>query len=696
MKNIVRMLLCLALVLCLCAGSALAAAYTPGEYTGKGQGFQPLTVTITVDESAITGVTVDVSGETPGFGADHAAEFEAAVLAAQGEAIDTIAACTLTTAGVNEAVRAALNEAAGVVVEATAMQDGTYTATADSYAEMFGLATTGSLTMTATVEGGRFTAITIDKATDTDIIGGMAFPILIDEVLSSQSLAVDSVSGATVSSNGFMTALKDIVVQAGGTVAAMMTEVSRPEPVAVTYDCDVVVIGAGMAGLTAATEAAEAGAKVILLEKNNVYSSSTTRSVGYVIGADTQLQKNNGIEDTEEALYNAYVELYGDEEAIDLELLKVLAYQSSELNEWLVGHGVEFIDVIRKSEKGCRAIPRIHTTTGGSAVSSPLAASAEAAGVQIMMGTPAVSLIQAEDGSVTGAKATNANGDDITIRAQATIVCAGSYTNDPELFAELNPRINNIAYACGSGEGDAWRWFKAVGADTIEIPYTQFMYYCYAASFPEFPEVIPNSPDAPVSDVLLVTGGAERVTAEDNFCFEFTKENWIRGYNEGYCIVDQAFADMYPVLMKDVLTCTVPASGLPFAYKGETVAELAEAVGLDAATLEATVARYNELCELGEDVDFGKDAQYMRKLEGTLYIIRLPQITTDGYSGARINEHAQVISTEGTPIKGLYAAGSCADSQVTSVNYYGCGTSLLTCGVFGRAAAQHAVANLTK
>ena len=694
MKRILSLLLCLAL--CLCIGCAAADGYTPGEYTGKGQGYQPLTVTVTVDETSITGVKVDVSNETPGFGADHAEEFEAAVLAGQGKPIDIIASCSMTTAGINEAVAAALAEASGTVQESAAMKDGTYTATASSYAEMFGMATTGSLTVTATVEGGRFTAINVDEATDTNIIGGMAFPILIDEILESQSLAVDTVSGATVSSNGFMNAMKDIVVQAGSTVASMMIEVEKPAPVTTTYDCDVLVIGAGMAGLTAATEAAEAGANVILLEKNNVYSSSTTRSVGYIVGADTELQRSKGIEDTEEALYNAYVELYGDEEEIDLDLLKVLAYNSSELNAWLVDHGVEFNDVILKSEKGCRAVPRIHTTTGGSAVSSPLVASAEAAGVKIMMGTPAVSLIQAEDGSVTGAKATNAYNDDITVNAKATIVCAGSYTNDPELFAELNPRINNIAYACGSGEGDAWRWFKAVGADTIEIPYTQFMYYCYAPTFPEFPEVIPNSPDSPVSDVLLVTGGAERVTAEDNFCFEFTKENWIRGYNEGYRIVDQAFADKYPILMNDVLTCTVPSSGLPFAYKGETPTELAEAVGLDAEVLEKTVACYNELCEQGEDVDFGKDPQYMRKLEGTLYIIRLPQITTDGYSGARINENAQVISTDGEPIKGLYAAGSCACSQVSSVNYYGCGTSLLTCGVFARAAAQHAVTTIAE
>ena len=237
---------------------------------------------------------------------------------------------------------------------------------------------------------------------------------------------------------------------------------------------------------------------------------------------------------------------------------------------------------------------------------------------------------------------------------------------------------------------------EEVGADIVNVEYTQFMYYAYATTITEFPEVIPNSPDNPVYDVLLVGGNAKRLTAEDNFCFEFTKENWNLGYNEGYAIVDQEFMDTYPIFYKDMMNCTVPSDNKPFAYSGETAAELAEPLGLDAETLQATINRYNELCDKGVDEDFNKDSKYMNKLEGTLYIVRLPQITTDGYTGARINGNGQVIDTNGNPITGLFAAGSCADGQVTSVNYYGCGTSLLTCTTFGRAAAKYAVSLLNK
>ena len=677
---------------------AEAAIYTPGTYAAATKGFGgDVSVTITVDESKITDVSIVGDSETVGIGGNAVEQMPAQILEAQSAEVDGVAGATVTSTAIRTALNAALNEAAGIQADAAALNDGVYTATAPSYAEVNGLATTGSMTLTLTVKDGKIAEITVSDFTDTDIIGGMAYPILSEKVVATQSMNIDSVSGATVSSAAFFAALSDCVAQAGGDAAALrMVPVEQAEATQATYDADVLVIGAGMAGLSAAIEAAEGGANVILLEKYNVYSSSTTRSLGYVVGAGTQTQAEAGIEDSEEAFFEDISSLYAGEPELDVNLLRVMADNSEDLNSWLTQHGLKFNGVIHKSEKGERATKRIHTTDGGSALTSTLVSAAEKAGVNVMMGTPAVSLIKAEDGSITGAKATNANGDDITINAQATIVCAGSYTNNPELFEKLNPRINNIAYACGCGDGDAYNWFVDVGAQIIEIPYTQFMYYCYAPNFTAFPEVIPNSPDNPVYDILLVSGGAERVTAEDNFCFEFTKENWNRGYNEGYAVVDQEFADKYPVLMEQTLGNVVPSSGLPFAYKADTVAELAEDVGLDAATLEATVARYNELCDKGVDEDFGKDAQYMNKLEGPYYIIRLPMITTDGYTGAKVNEKAQVLDADGNWIKGLYAAGSCAVSQTVSVNYFGCGTSLLTCGVFGRAAAQDAVANLSK
>lgn len=677
--------------------------YTPGTYAESARGFGgDVTVTLTVDANSITEVTVEGPDETETVGGAALEELAEQIKTAQSAEIDGVSGATVTSTAAKEAATKAIAKAKGEeesVATELNLTDGTYTATTTSYAEQYGLATAGEMTMVVTISDNKITAIEVPESTDTDVIGQMAFPILTEEVIRTQSLAVDTVSGATVSSNAYMTALKDCITQAGGSDAVevlMNVEIAKEDPVETTYDTDILVIGAGMAGLSAAIEAAGQGANVLLVEKNKVYSSSTTRSVGYVIGAGTDVQEASGIEDTPEAFAEDLYSLYKDEETLDADLLEMMALGSGEQISWLEEQGVQFDSVIRKSEKGARSTPRIHTTAGGGYVTSTLVSAAEKAGVTILMGTPATSLIQEEDGSIVGAKATNDNGDDITINAKSTIVCAGSYTNNQELFEELNPRIDNIGYACGSGDGDAYNWFVEAGADIVNVEYTQFMYYAYATTITEFPEVIPNSPDNPVYDILLVGGNSERLTAEDNFCFEFTKENWNLGYNEGYAIVDQEFMDTYPIFYNDMMTCNVPSDGKPFAYSGETAEELAEPLGLDAETLQASIDRYNELCDKGVDEDFGKDSKYMNKLEGTLYIIRLPQITTDGYTGARINENGQVLDTNGNVINGLFAAGSCADGQVTSVNYYGCGTSLLTCATFGRAAADYAVSLLNK
>ncbi|WP_025021235.1 FAD-binding protein [Ligilactobacillus equi] len=254
--------------------------------------------------------------------------------------------------------------------------------------------------------------------------------------------------------------------------------------------------------------------------------------------------------------------------------------------------------------------------------------------------------------------------------------------------------MNNIEVITGRGNGSAMRFFKQAGAQIIDVPYIQMMYYFYGASWGDrFPEAIPGSPTLPNYDVLEVDGGGRRVASEDDFCFEYTKRVWDGGYNEGYAIFGQVTADKYPE-MTDLGLTTKTAQGKPFGYREDSIKALAIDVGIDPQTLEATVARYNELCEKGVDEDFHKNPANMIKITAPYYLVRLPQICTDGYTGAKINENAQVLDEDNQVIKGLYACGSCADSQMTGINYFGCGTSLLTCGVYGRAAAKDAVSHL--
>ena len=699
--------LCLLLTLCLVMGLTPALAegkYTPGTYEASAAGFGgDIKIAVEVSEDAILGVSVLEHSETEGVGTNAIDQMPAAFVEANSADIDGVTGCTFSSNALKEAVAKALAEAAGEeaapVSTEVAMNDGTYTATVVSFDEIVGVVTPGEMTMNVTIADNKITSIEIPEFTDSDIIGGMAFEKLTADVIEYQSMDVDTLTGATVSSNAFLSALAQCIEQAGGEPAALKArEIPKPEPQTVTYDTQIVVIGAGMAGLSAAVEAAKGGADVILVEKQQVYSSSTTRSLGFVMGANTPDQKAQGIEDTTDAFYDDIYSLYADEPTLDTDLLHKLTADSTALNAFLHDNGVTFDHVKNVSDRGARKTMRVHVTNGGgSGLVSTLAKVAEDAGAKVLMGTAVDKLIIDETGAVKGVHAVNVNGDDVTINAEATILCAGSYTDNPELLAELNPLVDNAEYLCGCGDGTSYLLGVQAGAEIVPVDYIQMMFYYYSPSWTDgFPEVMPGSPDMPARDVVLLNGAGERVINEEDFCFEFVKKNWGAGYHEGYCLLGAAHLDKYPETVRIGLNSTVKASGLPFAYQEDTIEAIAEDIGFDPEVLKATVEKYNAACASGNDEEFGKSAEFLTPIEAPYTILRLPMICTDGYTGVKINTKAEVISTDGNPIPGFYAAGSCACAQITSINYFGCGTSLLTCGVFGRQAAQSAIESMAK
>ena len=241
---------------------------------------------------------------------------------------------------------------------------------------------------------------------------------------------------------------------------------------------------------------------------------------------------------------------------------------------------------------------------------------------------------------------------------------------------------------------------KQANADMILLDYVQMMYYFFSTKLTGWPSVIPGAPQTstitPVSNVIFLDGGGKRVANEDEFCFDYVQKNWEGGYEEGWTLVGDAFAKQYPDVIEIALSSELGSRDGKMGYTGNTIEEVCEGTGLDPEIVQATVDRYNELCAKGEDLDFGKPAEYMESIEAPFYLLRMPMVCTDGYSGARINLNAQVIDVNGDVIPGFYAAGSCAVAQMSSVRYYGCGSSLLFGGTYGRIAAQHAVENLEK
>ena len=275
--------LTLFLAFCMSFGSAAfaeSAVLTPGTYTGTGRGYSetvPVTVTITVDEKGITKAVIEGAGEEP-FGIPQFETYAAALIGRTDGEIDAVAGATMTRNGVVEAANKALAAARGeeVAAETAALSftAGTYEATAPGY--------NGPVTVSVTYSADKLEDIRVISSAETAHVGDVAFDIMIPEMLEANGSGVDGVSGATFSTRALRNAVEDTAVQAACTnldaFKSARVEHKAGAPVELSYD--VVVVGAGGAGMAAAAQAAQDGCTVLVIEKNAEVGGNTLVSGG--------------------------------------------------------------------------------------------------------------------------------------------------------------------------------------------------------------------------------------------------------------------------------------------------------------------------------------------------------------------------------------------------------------------------------
>ncbi len=260
----------------LAAGSA--AGFTPGEYEATAQGFGgAVTVKITVDDSTVTAVQVTGEDETPTIGGAAIETFNASLVGATDAEVDGVAGATVTSTAVKEALAEAMAQARGEAAAndaAVAFKPGTYTASAKGY--------NGDVTVNVTFSENAVTAIEVTDSKETAHVGDVAFDPMIEDMLAANGSGVDSVSGATFSSAALRNAVNDAAAQAEcanlGAFKAATVEHTAQAPIEETYD--VVIVGAGGAGMVAAAQAAQDGSSVVVLEKNAEMGGNTLVSGG--------------------------------------------------------------------------------------------------------------------------------------------------------------------------------------------------------------------------------------------------------------------------------------------------------------------------------------------------------------------------------------------------------------------------------
>lgn len=673
----------LALALALPACGLAEAAYTPGTYTAGAQGMlSTVQVSVTVSESAITEVTIDASGETPGLGTEVAAPLSEAILAAQSADVDGVSGATVSSNAAKQAVTKCLDEAMGKEAPAAAgYTPGTYTASAKGH--------NGDVSVEVAFDEASVTAVRVTDHKETYGLGyGVSTaPIetLPGEIVKQQSLAVDAVAGATVTSAAIKQAVAACVSEAGGDADALSrAPVEKPEATDETFDVDVVVVGAGAAGLSAAQTALEAGANVLLVEKAGVTGGSTTRSGGKILGAGTPWQTAQGFEDTPEMMYD-YLKSFDRDGIMDEALVRTFCEASAENIQWLVDRGVQMQDV--EPIHSSLTPWRVHNVKGGGGQTSghgghftaPLTHLYEEKGGKVLYNCRATELITDASGAVVGLKADKADGGKVTVNAKAVILATGGYAHNEDMLAKYHDFLpTNVYSGVPMGNvGDGLTMAVAVGAKNFDAPGLQLVYVsydCYCGINEESGLIVSEDGERVVNEWTYQSHVAQALADADSTCGFY-----ITAVRDGACV------EPYPTLARGVTLEHVPHAA--------TLEELAGMIGVDGAVLTATVARYNELCAKGADDDFGKPAEYMIPVEGDMYYaFRMTPGSSVTFGGLQIDTDAHVLDTNDAPIPGLYAAGEVAFTGLFDAEYPCCGMAIGSAVYYGRVAAANAAA----
>ena len=533
----------------------------------------------------------------------------------------------------------------------------------------------GTIAVSVTVDEKAIQSIEILENPESDF-SLKPMQTLIKKAIDANSGDIDAVSGASETSAGMISAIQAALAKAAtGNAAGTSAAVSEAAELK-DDSADVVIIGAGGAGLSAAKAAADKGADVIVLEKMAFVGGNTNYATGGLNAAETSQQKDKGIDDSIEQFFNDTMK--GGKNLNNPELVQVLTSKSRESVEWLVSLGADLSDVGRM---GGSTNNRTHRPTGGAGVGAHVVSVLDSVASQVVdiRTENRVIAITADADGVDGVDVETPEGT-YHISAGAVIIATGGFGASQDKVVKYKPELKGFGTTNQPGAtGDALDLVAPLNAALVDIEQIQ-----------THPTVVPVQNKMITEAVrgngaILVNRDARRFVSELQTRDVVSEAELDQEGLTAFLLFDQGIRESLSAIEK------YAKAGL--LTEAPSLEKLAEAMGLDAETLNGTVTAYNSYVDRGSDPDFNRPDMPRKVATPPFYMVEVGPAVHHCMGGIKIDTHTRVIDADGNWISGLYAAGE-VTGGVHGANRLG-GNAMADITTFGRIAGEQA-ASLTE
>ena len=581
----------------------------------------------------------------------------------------------------------------------------------------------GDVSVTLTLTDGAITGCTAEGKDETEGVGSQAIAKMPGEIAESGSIAVDGVSGATVTSTAIKEAAAAALTAAGLNPDDYKTAVENDATAEdSTVDADVVVVGAGGAGMTAAITAAGEGKSVVILESQSMVGGNSVRATGGMNAGKTVYQDENEFGESagvEKTLKTA-AEKYADNETItalaktvseqwaayqanptgyfdsvelmeldtmiggkginDPELVETLCANSADAIDWLDEHGITLHNV---SSFGGASVKRIHrpvnaegkTVSVGSYMIPLLQENCEKAGVKMMLDTTATEILTDANGAAVGVKATGASGETVTVNAKAVVLATGGFGANLDMVVKYKPELKGFMTTNAPGiQGQGIEMAQAIGAATVDMDQIQIHPTVEANTAALITEGLRGD------GAILINEEGQRFIDEVGTRDVVSAAEIAQTGSYSWLVVDQAMVDASSVIQGYIKK--------GYTVTGATYEELGKAMGVDAAAFAETMEKWNGYVEAKNDPDFGRTSFANPLNTAPYYAVKVTAGVHHTMGGLKINANTEVLNEKGEVIPGLFAAGE-VTGGVHGANRLG-GNAVADFTVFGRIAGAAA------